>query len=185
MLRILCVAVLGTLAACSPALDWRLVTIPEAGLQASLPCKPDQVQRSVELAGTPVDMHMSGCEADGATFAVACAAVQDPAQTGAALTHWRAAVLAGLQAPAEGHAGAPRNTAFIPTGALNIPPSVRTEVQGRSRDGASVAAQAVWFARVQGPRVQGPRVQACHAIVLSAQPRLAQADQFFAGLVLQ
>lgn len=170
------------LAACSPTLDWRAVTLPGQGLQASLPCKPEQVQRSVELAGTPVDMHMSGCEADGATFAIACAVLQDPTQTGAALTHWRAAVLAGMQAPSEGegHAGAPQDTAFVPAGALDIPPSVRTEVQGRSPDGTGVAVQAVWFARVQGPRVQ-----ACHAIVMGAKPHREQASQFFAGLVLQ
>lgn len=127
MIRTLCAAVLVMLTACSPTLDWRAVTLPGQGLQASLPCKPEQVQRSVELAGTPVDMHMSGCEADSATFAIACAVLQDPAQTGAALTHWRAAVLAGMQAPSEGHAGAPQDTAFVPAGALDIPPSVRTE----------------------------------------------------------
>jgi len=180
MLRILCAAVVGVLTACSPTLDWRVVPISGTGVQASLPCKPDRVQRSVELAGAPVDLQMSGCEAGGATFAVACAAVQDPAQTSAALTHWRAAVLASMQAPAEGHAGAPQDTPFVPPGALHIPASVRSVVQGRAPDGSSVIAQAVWFARVQGLRVQ-----ACHAIVLSAQPRTAQADQLFAGLVLQ
>ena len=59
-------ALLG-LAACSPALNWRTVALPEAALTITLPCKPDHATRKVELAGTPVDLSMVGCEADGAS----------------------------------------------------------------------------------------------------------------------
>ena len=86
------------LAGCSPALNWRTVPLPEAGLTITLPCKPDQATRTVELAGAPVALAMVGCDADGATFAVSHAALADPAQVGTALTHWRAAVLARLGA---------------------------------------------------------------------------------------
>ena len=58
------------LQACSPALNWRSVSVPEAALQAMLPCKPEQAVRTVELAGAPLAMSMWGCDADGATFAV-------------------------------------------------------------------------------------------------------------------
>ena len=78
MPRILCAAVVGALTACSPYARLEGGADFRNRVQASLPCKPDQVQRSVELAGAPVDLQMSGCEAGGATFAVACAAVQDP-----------------------------------------------------------------------------------------------------------
>ena len=88
------------IAGCSPALNWRTVPLPEADLTITLPCKPDQATRTVELAGAPVELSMVGCDADGATFAVSHAALADPAQVGAALTHWRAAMLARLGAGA-------------------------------------------------------------------------------------
>ena len=73
------------LAACSPALNWRSVALDGAALTATLPCKPDQATRTVELAGAPVELSMVGCDADGATFAVSHAALADPAQVGALL----------------------------------------------------------------------------------------------------
>ena len=38
------------IAGCSPALNWRTVPLPEADLTITLPCKPDQATRTVELA---------------------------------------------------------------------------------------------------------------------------------------
>ena len=93
------------IAGCSPALNWRTVPLPEADLTITLPCKPDQATRTVELAGAPVELSMVGCDADGATFAVSHAALADPAQVGAALTHWRAAMLARLQRELLGQRG--------------------------------------------------------------------------------
>ncbi len=173
-------AALALLTACSPALNWRQVSLAESGLAASLPCKPDQVERSVELAGAPVSMHMMGCEADGATFAVACARLSDPALAGAALTHWRAAVLAGMQAPAPGQPGAAEPAPFLPAGALELPQSLRVSVQGRSAEGRAVSAQAVWFARVKSAQVH-----VCHAVLFSALPDPAAAGPFFDGLELR
>src|SRR3989338_9422391 len=72
------------LVGCSPALNWRSVPLPEAGITITLPCKPDQATRTVELAGGPVELSMAGCDVDGATFAVSHAALADPAQAGAA-----------------------------------------------------------------------------------------------------
>lgn len=180
MYRFICSLATLCLVACSPALNWRSVSLPALGLTASLPCKPEHLERQIELAGHPAQVRMSGCTADGVTFALACAALADPAQAGLALSHWRAAVLAALQAPAAPQPGTPQDQPFVPTGALDIPQSVRTVAQGQQPGGGSVALQAVWFARVQGPSVQ-----ACHAVVYSAQPRPEVADAFFAELVLQ
>jgi hypothetical protein len=180
MIRILGLGVTGLLMACSPALDWREAMLPSASMSVSLPCKPEQARRPVALAGQSVEMHMVGCEADGATFAAACAALPEPALAGAALTHWRAAVWAGMQAPAQGQPGAPLDQPFLPAGALDLPQSVRSVASGRQPGGDAVHAQAVWFARVRGPQVS-----VCHAIVLSAQPRPAVADTFIAGLALR
>lgn len=167
-------ALLG-LAACSPALNWRTVPLPEAALTITLPCKPDHATRSVELAGAPVDLSMVGCEADGATFAVSHATLADPAQAGAALAHWHAAVLARLG----GTQAQTGEQPFVPRGALPLPQSVRAVAQGQGPDGRAVAAQAVWFARSVGPQMR-----LYHAVVYTPKPRPEVADTFFTGLVL-
>ena len=164
------------IAGCSPALNWRTVPLPEADLTITLPCKPDQATRTVELAGAPVELSMVGCDADGATFAVSHAALADPAQVGAALSHWRAAMLARLGAGAE--AGA-KDVPYAPRGTMPLPQSVRTMAQGQRPDGSAVVAQAVWFARAAGPQVR-----LYHAVVYTAKPRPEVVDQFFAGLAL-
>lgn len=169
-------AALLLLAGCSPALNWRTVPLPEADLTVTLPCKPDQASRTVELAGAPVELNMVGCDADGATFAVSHAALADPAQVGAALTHWRAAALARLGAGAAANA---KDMPYAPRGALSLPQSVRTVAQGQAPDGRAVTAQAVWFARAAGSEVR-----LYHAVVYSPKPRPDVADQFFAGLLL-
>jgi peptidoglycan hydrolase-like protein with peptidoglycan-binding domain len=165
------------LAGCSPALNWRSVPLPDAAITITLPCKPDQATRQVELAGAPVELSMTGCDADGATFAVSHAALSDPAQVGAALTHWRAAVLANL---GSGAAAAAVDKPYAPVGVLPVPQSVRTTLQGQRADGSPVVAQGVWFARAVGPQVR-----LYHAVVYSPKSRPEVADQFFAGLALQ
>ncbi|WP_298209088.1 hypothetical protein [Acidovorax sp.] len=169
-------AALLLLAGCSPALNWRTVPLPEADLTITLPCKPDQATRTVELAGVPVELSMAGCDADGATFAVSHAVLADPAQVGTALTHWRAAALARLGA---GAAASAKDIPYAPRGTLALPQSVRTVAQGQRADGSAVTAQAVWFARAAGTQVR-----LYHAVVYSPKPRPEVADQFFAGLVL-
>ncbi|MBV7457964.1 hypothetical protein KW843_26055 [Acidovorax sp. sif1233] len=168
---------LAWLAGCSPALNWRSVPLPEAAITITLPCKPDRAVRPVELAGSPVELAMAGCDADGATFAVSHAALADPAQVGAALTHWRAAAIANL---GSGAAARAVDTPYAPPGVLPLPQSVRTVVQGQRPDGSAVTAQAVWFARAVGPQVR-----LYHAVVYTPKPRPEVADQFFAGITLQ
>jgi hypothetical protein len=62
--------------ACSPSLNWRAV--PVQHLVAMLPCKPDQAQRTVDLAATPYTLAVWGCEAGGALFAVSHMRMQSP-----------------------------------------------------------------------------------------------------------
>ncbi len=168
---------LGLLLGCSPALNWRTVPLPEAAITITLPCKPDQATRMVELAGSPVELAMTGCDADGATLAVSHAALADPSQAGAALTHWRAAVLANL---GPGAAAAATDTPYAPPGVLPLPQSVRTVVQGQRADGSAVSVQGVWFARAVGPQVR-----LYHAVVYMPKPRAEVAEPFFSGLAFQ
>ncbi len=165
------------LCGCSPALNWRSVQIPEGAITITLPCKPDHATRSVELAGAPAELSMTGCDADGATFAVSHLLLADPAQVGAALTHWRIAMLANL---GPGAAATAVDVPYAPAGVLPVPQSVRTTAQGQRPDGTAVHAQAVWFARALGPQVR-----LYHAVVYTPKPRPEAAEPFFAGLVLQ
>ena len=165
------------LAACTPTLNWRSVSLPEADLTITLPCKPDDARRTVEIAGKPTELSMVGCEADGALFAVSHTAITDAAQVGPALTQWRSAVIALL---GDGAETASVNKPFALRGALVLPQSVRTVVQGRRPDGTPVVAQAVWFARASGPQVT-----LYHAVIYTDKVRPELADPFFSGLKLQ
>ena len=177
---VLSLALVAGLAGCSPALNWRSISVPEADLNVMLPCKPDEARRTVELAGAATELAMVGCEADGAVFAVSYTTVADPALVGKALAHWRAAVIANLRPQDSVTGRVPATDApFTPHGALALPQSVRTVVQGQRPDGSAVMAQAVWFARASGSRIR-----LYHAVVYTAKPRTELADQFFAGLLL-
>lgn len=160
------------LAACSPALNWRSVPLDGAALTATLPCKPDHATRTVEMAGIPVELAMAGCEADSATFAISHTALPDPTLANAALVHWRAAVLAHLEAVT-----VLSEEPFALSGTLPLPSAVRLVAQGRRADGAAVTVQGVWFARAVGPQVR-----LYHAVVYTAQPRPDVAGALFAGL---
>ena len=172
--------VAGSLAllACSPALNWRSLSVPEAGLTLSLPCKPERATRPVDWGAGAVELSMLGCEADGATFAVSHMPLADPAQAGAALARWRAAMRAGMQASTEAGTDA-AEAAFVPAHALALPQSVRMMAQGTGPDGRAVVAHAVWFARLEGGHVR-----LYHAALYARQARTAAADAFFAGLAL-
>ena len=166
-----------SLAGCSPALNWRSVFVAEADLTVTLPCKPDEARRTVELAGLPTELAMMGCEADGAMFAVSYTVIADPAVMGKALAHWRTAVIANMGA---GAVATGTDTPFVPRGALVLPQSLRTVVQGHRPDGSAVVAQAVWFARASGPQVR-----LYHAVVYTTKARPELANQFFDGIALQ
>ncbi|GKT22337.1 hypothetical protein [Acidovorax sp. SUPP3334] len=166
------------LSGCSPALNWRSLPLESAHLKVLLPCKPDHATRTVDLGGIEAELAMVGCEADGATFAVSHMVIEEPAQAGAVLAHWRTAVLARMQAPATGLADAAA-TSFVPKGALSLPQSVRQQAQGRRADGSPVIAQAAWFARIEGRQAR-----LYHAVVYTDMLRPAVADTFFDGLAL-
>jgi hypothetical protein len=71
--------------ACTPTFNWRDVSFEQAPATALLPCKPDRGSRPVELAGHKLMMHMAGCEAGGAMFAVALVELTDAQHSAAVL----------------------------------------------------------------------------------------------------
>jgi hypothetical protein len=76
--------------ACSPALDWRLTSIPETKLTAFFPCKPDHFSRQISLMGAPQRVVLASCKAAQHTFAVSAMDIRQSgsaAQGLAALKH--------------------------------------------------------------------------------------------------
>lgn len=162
--RLLGVSVL--LTACTPALNWRDVTVPEAGVALQFPCKPDAVSRQVVLSGRRVPMGLSSCAADGATFALTHAQLASPAEVQSALAAMAAAVRTNLAGQA-----ALQASAALP--------------------GADAGLQR-WRVRAQRPGGQGTLEQ--HVLLFSRGLQVVQvtvvadragdepADTFFASL---
>lgn len=165
-------AVAALVAACSPTFNWREVPVAESGLVALLPCKPDRADRALPLGAESVRVDMTGCEAGGATFAIAHASTSGPAQAEAWLNAWRASTRAqlGSAAAAESAAAVQRATA--------TPAPLRLEVPEVPPGAAPV--QILWFAQSQ----KDGTVALYQATVLG-KPSSAEAPKtFFEGLRL-
>jgi hypothetical protein len=138
-------------------------------LTGLLPCKPDQAQRPVRLGTLEVQMHMAGCEADGALFAMSQVDVGVRSNVFAALAAWRAVTLDNLgSAPPtalpfkvalpllqNGHLDAVGES-----GQTGLSPE-RVAVTGKRADGGPIQAQLAWI--VDGTNlyqiaVYGPRL---------------------------
>lgn len=136
-------AALLALAGCSPALNWREVRPEGTRLNLLLPCKPDKAQKVVPLGAKPTSLAMLGCDADGATFAVATADVGDAAQAASVLALWQDLALANMKA-------APASRQMLPLkvpGASPGTPGTRLQAQGQRADGTAVSTQAAYFAQ--------------------------------------
>ena len=126
------------LCACSPALNWRSVTLE--GVQATLPCKPDQAQRPVQLAGLDMTLSMAGCEADGGLYAVSHLRLVQGAQAQPLIDAWRAQALEAMGASA-----APFPT---PLAALGARPALTVyQASGTTPRGQAVQARWTWVQR--------------------------------------
>jgi len=165
-MRFLFLAAVMALAACSPELNWREVRADPTALTVLLPCKPDRGARVVPLAGRDTPLNMLGCDAGGATFAVAFADTADAGQAAAVLAQWRSATLANMRA------GVPAQQPFTVAGGVA---SVRVAASGQRPDGKPVQSQALYFS-------QGPRVY--QAVIYADKLTADVADTFFGGLKL-
>lgn len=129
--------------ACSPTFNWRDVRA-EGGTQSLnllLPCKPDRVEKVVPLGGQPTPMSMIGCDAGGATFAVAVADLGEASPVAAVLTQWQALTLGNMKAAAASVSSRPLKVA----GASGEPAPVLVLAQGQRADGSVVQGQAAYF----------------------------------------
>lgn len=157
---------LGTVVACTPALNWREVRL-DGGAVALFPCKPEHQTRTLMLAGQPLALTLHACEATGLRFAVAQADVQQPARVETALAALAAAQARNLQAPLP-----PGEPVQVP-GMTPNPQARRYALSGRRPDGVAVQAQLLLFAR-------GTRV--LQATVLEGAPNAPAVHTFMEAL---
>lgn len=167
------------LGACTPTFNWRDVRIADKGLVALLPCKADRATRALPLGVESVEVEVAGCEAGGATFAVAHAAAADVAQAEAWLRAWRAATRAQLV-----DAEAIEATAIV-SRALPAPTPWKLETRSGAANANAAAAKAgaparvLWFAQ---RTVSG--VSLYQATVLGEPSAPEALTTFFEGLRL-
>ena len=125
--------------ACSPALDWRQVRPEGWGLAGLMPCRPDQQQRQVALAGKTAALGLWVCSSGSYTFALASLEVDEPARVGPVLQALAAAAQANVQGRVLG-----QQAAAVP-GMTPHPAALRLQLSGRMPDGRAVQEQVQVF----------------------------------------
>ena len=162
---------LTALGACTPTFNWRDVRIADQGLVALLPCKADRATRALPLGVESVEVDMAGCEAGGATFAVAHAAAADVRQAETWLRAWRTATRTQL-----GDAEIAEMPATLPRASV-APASWKLE--SRVASDARAPARVLWFAQRTANGV------ALYQATVLGNPSSPEAlDVFFEGLRL-
>lgn len=157
------------LTACGPALDWRQFQPEGWPLSLALPCKPNDQQRRLSLAGQPVLLRMLTCSTDDHVFAVASADMGDPAHVAPALQ----ALAAAARANVRGVVVAER-AAAVP-GMTPQAGARHWQLRGQLPDGRAVAEQVQVFAhgtRVFQASVVGPAADDARAAPLFDALRL-------------
>jgi hypothetical protein len=128
------------LVACAPSLNWRETRPPGSGVAMLFPCRPDQQERTLQIAGAQLRMQMHSCGAAGAEFSLIFADVAEPARVTPLLVALRAAAQANL-----GGASTVRPLALA--GATPNEQSALLRIEGRLSDGRRVVEHVAFFAR--------------------------------------
>jgi hypothetical protein len=136
--------VLASLAACSPALDWRSVAVPDTELVAQLPCRPGRFERTVAVGEASLKMFMLSCEADGVTYGVSTAEVPDPTRIEVVLVDLAASARRAIRAEGD-------LVEWRPAGATPFRGSTSGLLRGTRPDGVRVDEAIHVFGR--GTRV--------------------------------
>jgi hypothetical protein len=128
------------LLACSPALDWREVSLSDRS-RLLFPCKPERLTRSVALAGQTLPAQMLVCDAQDSTWSATEFKLDDAALAPQALTQLRHLLSLNLGA---------EESALVE--AMPAAQTVGTHwhgsvLRGRRPGGTAVTAHAVFFAQ--------------------------------------
>ena len=154
------------LAGCSPALNWRQVSLDRITLL--LPCKPDRAQRSLRLGERDVTISMAGCEADGVLFAVSHIHQPDAASAVLTANEWRTATLANIRA-----------TSVVGKKMASVAATdtaTQLSAQGVRPDASPVNAQLVWLVAVE---------DVFHLAAYADKLRPEQTDNMFSDIKIQ
>jgi hypothetical protein len=135
---------MAALAACSPPLDWRTVSVPDTELVADLPCRPGRFERTVAVAEANLKMFMLSCEAEGVTYGVATAEVPDPTRIEAVLAALAESARRSIRGDGD-------FVEWHPAGATPFRGSARGRLRGTRPDGVHVDEAVHVFGR--GTRV--------------------------------
>jgi hypothetical protein len=159
------------LVACGPSFNWRDVRFDNTRLSLLMPCKPDKAKRTVPLGGKPVELAMAGCDAGGATFAVAVADLGDVANVAPVLAQWQALTLANMKASPASQSGQVFGIRI--SGAGLQPPPVLIKASGQRADGSPVMGQAAYFTKGS---------QVFQAVLYAEKVSTEVSDTFFSSL---
>ena len=162
------------LTACSPAQNWRDVSLEGSPIKVQLPCKPDRTTRSVPLGGVQVDLQVVGCESGTAMVAVMTATLPAGADANAVMLGWQKATLDNARVQ---QALASGQQAWQRPGQLPLTASVRMQATGFRANGEPVGMDAVW-----GAVAEGDRVRVLHAVVYAAKIQQEMANTLFDGI---
>jgi hypothetical protein len=128
------------LLACTPSLNWREARPPGSGVAMLFPCRPNQQERAIRIAGAAQRVQMHSCSAAGAAFSLVFANVAEPAGVTPLLAALRAAAQANL-------GGAETVRPLVLVGATPNPQSALVRIDGRLPDGRRVVEHTAFFAR--------------------------------------
>ncbi len=161
------------LLACSPTFNWREVPIGDDGLVAMLPCKADRATRALSFGGDSVTVDMAGCDAGGATFAVAHASAGSTSQAEAWMRAWRASTGAQLAGRKWVDSLSP-----LPRAAASPAPE-RLDAQDEAAAGSGSQVHIFWFAQERAGKVA-----LYQATIVGKNPSPEAITTFFEGLRL-
>lgn len=94
--RVVFLAGVLSISACTPKYDWREVRGTEAPFTVMMPSKPSVHARSVNLDGLDVTMTMTAAEVDGTVFAVGTAELPDATKAQQALVAMKIAMVKNI-----------------------------------------------------------------------------------------
>lgn len=159
------------LAACSPAYNWRTVADPAEGYEIDLPAKPTVDERSVDIAGRPLPMHVRAAHTQGAVFAIAAIDLpRDDAQL-------QQSVIDALRSALARNLGtSPLERAVqVPLSAGATAPGIEIVATGAAGPAHEQRTIHAWIVG-RGRHVYQAAIVAAHA------PPQEQSDQFFGSL---
>lgn len=99
-LKLAAIVLVFLISACSPKFDWREVRGSMAPFTVLLPAKPASFSREMELGGVKLQMHMTAADAEGVSFAVGCARVDEAGKIPEVLAAMQSGMLKNIQGTA-------------------------------------------------------------------------------------